>query len=164
MQIAIVSDTHDNFSLFKKLIQMLNEKKIRILLHAGDLVSPPILRIVQDIYQGEFHFVFGNNEGERFLLAKTALSAENITCHNFEAELEIDERKIYMIHYSSIAERIAKLGNYDLVIGGHDHKARRVEYGKGVFINPGNLANVERVEKSFMVVDLENLQSEKIIL
>ncbi len=164
MKIALISDTHDNFFLFEKVLKQLNERKISLLLHAGDLVSPPILRLVNSVFEGKMHFVFGNNEGEKLTLAKISLESEKLECHNQEAELEIDGRKIYMIHYSSIGEKIARLQEYDLVVSGHDHKHRVLSFGKTTFINPGNLTADKKGEKTYVVLDLEGFGVEKVVV
>ena len=164
MEIALVTDTHDNFYLFEKVLKQLNEKKISFLLHAGDLVSPPALRLVDTVFKGKMHFVFGNNEGEKLTLARISLESDKIECHNQEAEMEIDGRKIYMIHYSSIGEKIAKLQEHDLVVAGHDHKQRVLRFGSTIFVNPGNLVADGKGEKTYMIVDLESFKVEKIIV
>ncbi len=164
MKIALISDTHDNFCFFEKVLNQLNDKEISLLLHAGDLVSPPILRLVNSNFEGKMHFVFGNNEGEKLTLAKISLESDKIDCHNQEAEMEINGRKIYMIHYSSIGERIAKLQEHDLVVAGHDHKHRVLKFGKTTFVNPGNLTADRKGEKTYVILDLEDFKVEKVVV
>ena len=164
MKVAIISDTHDNTVLLKKVLEDLNAQDISILLHAGDLVSPLILRLVDSLFKGKMYFVFGNNEGEKFVLAKIALESDKIECHNHEAEMEIAGKRIYMIHYSSIGEKIARLQEHDLIIAGHDHKHRVLKFGKSVFINPGNLATTTSEENSYVVFDIRTFGAQKVVL
>lgn len=173
MKIAIVSDTHDNTPAIVWIIEYLNEHKIEVMFHAGDMINPGILYRFRDHYQGHVHFVFGNNDGEKALAQKRSSQTQNITCHLDVMELEIQKRKIFMNHYSQISENMAKSGVFDLCIGGHDHKYRVIQYadGKSLFVNPGNTVTKDKwlpqeadKESSFVVVDLDSLQTERIMV
>lgn len=171
MKIAIISDTHDNTPAIVWIIEYLNEHKIEVALHAGDMINPGILYRFRDHYQGHLHFVFGNNDGEQALAERRAQMAENITCHLQEMRLEIEGVAFFMNHYSSISESMAKSGEFAVCIGGHDHLYRVTKHGKSQFINPGNtvtkdkwLPQVPDKESSFVVLELESLQHERIML
>lgn len=171
MNIAIISDTHDNSPAVVWIIEYLNEHGITTALHAGDLIAPGILQRFADHYQGHLHFVFGNNDGERALLERRATEAHNITCHLTELRQEFAHKQVFMQHYSSIAESVAKSGEFDLCIGGHDHQYRTTIYGQSLFINPGNAvtkdkwqASEQDRESSFVVLNLATMQHERIML
>lgn len=171
MKIAIISDTHDNSPAIVWIIEYLNEHKIPVALHAGDLINPGILFRFRDHYQGEFHFVFGNNDGEQTIAAQRSTEAKNITCHWHYADLEFDNRKIFMNHYSTIGEKIVKSGEYDLVIGGHDHQYRVIEHENSLFINPGNTVTKDKWlpqaadhESSFVILDTESMKHERVMV
>ncbi len=38
--IGILSDSHDNLDAIKKAVNLLNKKKVDLVIHAGDLISP----------------------------------------------------------------------------------------------------------------------------
>ena len=40
MNIGLISDTHDNIQNIQKAIISFNDKHVRIIIHAGDIVSP----------------------------------------------------------------------------------------------------------------------------
>ncbi len=76
-----------------------------------------------------------------------------------------------MNHYSSISELVAKSGEFDITIGGHDHQYRVIQHSKCLFINPGNTATKDKwlpqeadTESSFVVLDLESMNHERIML
>jgi hypothetical protein len=171
MKIAIISDTHDNTPAIVWIIEYLNNQEIKIALHAGDLINPGILFRFRDHYNGHFHFVHGNNDGEHTLAERRSAATENLSCHNVEMQLEIEGRKIFMNHYSSIGESVAKSGDFDIVIGGHDHKYRVMNFEKSIFINPGNTVTKDKwlpqepdKESSFVILDLDTLQHERVML
>lgn len=171
MKIAIMSDTHDNTPAIVWIIEYLNEHKIETALHAGDMINPGILYRFRDHYQGHLHFIFGNNDGEQALAERRANASENLTCHLQEMRLEIEGKQIFMNHYSSISESVAKSGEFDLAIGGHDHEYRVIEHGKCLFINPGNSVTKDKwlpqepdKESSFVIIDLETMEHERVMV
>jgi uncharacterized protein len=171
MNIAIISDTHDNTPAIVWIIEYFNEHNIATAFHAGDMINPGILFRFRDHYKGNFHFVFGNNDGEQALAERRANESENLACHLSEMRLELDGKKIFMNHYSSISESVAKSGDFDICIGGHDHEYRVIEYGKTLFINPGNTVTKDKwlpqevdKESSFVVLNLQTLHHERVML
>ncbi len=170
-QIAIMSDTHDNTPVIVWIIEYLNQKQITTAFHAGDMINPGILFRFRDHYQGQLHFVFGNNDGERAIAQERSSAAQNLTCHKNEMRLEIEGKKLFMNHYSSISESVAKGGEFDVCIGGHDHLYRVIKHGKSLFINPGNtvtkdkwLRQEEDKESSFVVLSLDTMSAERILI
>ena len=171
MKIGIMSDTHDNTPAIVWMIEYLNDHQIEICLHAGDMINPGILHRFRDHFKGQLHFVFGNNDGERSLATSRSLEAKNLNCHLLEMRLEFAGRKIFMNHYSTLSESIARSGEFEICIGGHDHEYRVTKYQKSIFINPGNTVTKDKwlpqeVDKvsSFVILDLENLETERIIV
>ena len=171
MKIAVISDTHDNTPAIVWIIEYLNKNKIKIAFHAGDMINPSILYRFRDHYHGHLHFVFGNNDGERAMAEKRSNSADNLTCHLLEMRLNLDGKKIFMNHYSSISETVAKSGEFDLCIGGHDHLYRTKTYNNSIFVNPGNtvtkdkwLPHTQDKESSFALIDLKTMITERIML
>jgi uncharacterized protein len=171
MKIAILSDTHDNTPAIVWIIEYLNKNGIKIALHAGDMINPGILYRFRDHYEGHLHFVFGNNDGEQALAERRANLTENITCHLLEMREEIEGKNLFMNHYSSISESVAKSGEFDVCIGGHDHLYRVNHHDKTIFINPGNTVTKDKwlpqepdKESSFVILDLENMEVERVLL
>ncbi len=163
MKIAIISDTHDNFPALRWIIDYINKHEILLALHAGDIISPPMLNQFIEHYRGHLHFVFGNNDGEKAVLAILAEKNDNLTCHKNEMRLEVLNKKIYMCHYSATSEDMVHSGLYDVSIGGHDHEFRVKEVQGCLFINPGSTAMQEK-EHSFVVLDIATMEWEKVVL
>jgi putative phosphoesterase len=171
MKIAIMSDTHDNTPAIVSIIEHLNEHKIKTAFHAGDMINPGVHRRFIQHYAGHLHFVFGNNDGDKALIERRVTASENLTCHLEEMRLELEGKKIFMNHYSSISESVAKSGEFDLYIGGHDHEYRVIPHGSALFINPGNTVTKDKwlpqkadEESSFVILDLETMQHERIMV
>lgn len=171
MKIAIISDTHDNTPAIVWIIEYLNQHNIEIALHAGDMINPGILYRFKDHYQGHLHFVFGNNDGEQALAERRSNAAENLTCHVMEMRQTFGNKTFFMNHYSSMSESVARSGEFDVCVGGHDHLFRVKKYGNTVFINPGNTVTKDKwlpqapdKESSFVVLDTDTMETERILL
>lgn len=171
MKIAIVSDTHDNTPAVVWIIEYLNLHNITTCLHAGDLINPGIIRRFAKHYQGHLHFAFGNNDGEQSKLTQIATSEPNLTCHHQEMRLELQGKRIFMNHYSSISESVTKSQEFDICIGGHDHQYRILKHVKSLFINPGNTVTKDKwlpqdadKQSGFVTLDLATMKSERILL
>lgn len=171
MKIAIISDTHDNTPAIVWIIEYLNQNNIEIALHAGDMINPGILYRFRDHYEGHLHFIFGNNDGEQTLAERRSNDADNLTCHNNEMQMKFEGKKIFMNHYSTISEPVAKSGDFDVAIGGHDHLFRVEKFDNCLFINPGNTVTKDKwlpqepdKESSFVILDLETMEHERIML
>jgi len=163
MKIAIISDTHENFPAVTWIIDYLNQHEILTALHAGDIISPPLLNQFVEHYRGDLHFVFGNNDGEQVKLAQIADEQEKLTCYKNEMRLELLHKKIYMTHYSATSEDMVHSGMFDICVGGHDHQFRVKEVNGCLFINPGSTA-LQEAGHSFVVLDMASMKWEKVVV
>ena len=67
MKIGIISDSHDDVDNVNKAITIFEEEKVRAIIHAGDIISPPIVKEFKKLTDNgiEFFGIFGNNDGEQ---------------------------------------------------------------------------------------------------
>lgn len=130
MRIAVLSDIHDNiWNLERALNDVLTHGCERILF-AGDLCAPFSLAQLADAGL-PLDVVFGNNDGDTFLISQVAANRAGVTLHGQIAELEIADRRIAMNHYPQIARSLAASGRYDAVFFGHNHEASQEEFPVG---------------------------------
>ena len=85
------------------------------------------------------HCVFGNNDGDAFLLSHIARQSGNVTLYSEMGELELDGKKIAFIHYPHIASGLAASGKYDAVFSGHTHEHRVEKMGPTLWADPGEV-------------------------
>lgn len=167
MQIAIISDSHDNVANLEKLIKWLNENKIFILIHAGDLCAPGVLKkTLGPEFLGKIHLIFGN-VGDKVLLEKIAAEFSNVKYYGEHGKVEIEGKKIVFVHTPNEAEEIANKEKYDLIIYGHTHQAEIKEINDNLLVNPGTsgglynkatFAIYDTEEEKVKVMDLDNLK------
>jgi putative phosphoesterase len=143
MKIAVLSDSHDHFSLLEAAARDALAHGANALLHCGDVVAPNTLRGLQK-YGVPVHVIHGNNTGDLYVLA--ALSHEPgsvIHYHGQDAALELAGRRIFMVHYPHYARAMALTGDWDMVCFGHEHRVEialvdHVLGGKTLLIEPGH--------------------------
>ena len=142
MRIAVMSDSHDNIWMLAKAIPHLMD--VDVILHCGDLVSPFMLvRLAQGVGDIPVHIVWGNNDGDKRLLAEVASNTGKIKLHGEIAILELGQLRVAVNHYPKIARGLAQSGSYDLVCYGHDHTRHEEWIGNTLLLNPGELMGMQ---------------------
>jgi hypothetical protein len=136
MKIAILSDIHDNIW---KLETLLSELEADALIFCGDFCAPFTLAQIGESFAGPVHVVFGNNDGDQFLLARVAANFDHVTLHGDFCELEMDGRQVAVTHYPEIGRALARGRVHDLVCHGHSHERVVEKAGRTLRINPGEV-------------------------
>ncbi|HVO39619.1 MAG TPA: metallophosphoesterase [Spirochaetia bacterium] len=163
MKIGVISDSHDNLPNIRKAVEVFSKNGVETLIHGGDFCSPFTLAEFKPLADRgvKMHAVFGNNDGDRVLLARRGEGFCSFTDGSLIVTL--GGRKIVVLHYPDLGEDLFRLGAYDLVIYGHNHKVR-VEGGEKKLLNPGtssgylaDKATVALVETNGMTVEIVTL-------
>jgi uncharacterized protein len=137
MQIAVVSDIHDNIWALADVLPRL--AGCDVLLCLGDLCSPFTLTAIGEGFRGPVHIVWGNNDGDKLLMSQNAAKLPNIALQGEFAELQLGGRSVAITHYPHIANALAAGGLYDLVCHGHNHQRKASRLGKTLLVNPGEI-------------------------
>lgn len=139
MKIAIMSDVHDNIWNLERALKQLQDYRPATLLFLGDFCAPFTLAQIAEGFQSPIHAVFGNNDGDPFLLSTVAASHQHVTLHGQMAELELDGVRVALNHYPDISRPLALSGRYNAVFSGHDHKRYQEQLGDTLWANPGEV-------------------------
>ena len=153
MKLGIMSDSHDNMPLIAKAVALFNREKVDLVLHAGDFVSP-FTNIEFRKLSTKMVAVFGNNDGDKPYLLKRFADIGEIQ-DDFR-ELELDGRKIVLMHQPKFLESLGVASNYDLVVYGHTHKVD-IREGKSLVINPGESSGWLYGQATVVTLDLETM-------
>lgn len=135
MQIAILSDIHDNLWNLAAALQFL-EGRASAMLCCGDLCSPFVIDQLAR-FRGEIHVVFGNNDADLFRITANAARHANIKLHGEFFEGAFEKRQVAMNHFDNLARPIAASARYDVVCFGHNHEWELSRLGHTQLINPG---------------------------
>jgi len=137
MLIGICSDTHDHVDNINKAVSLFKERNVGKVIHAGDYCSPFTVPLFKGL---SLHGIFGNNDGDKYLLMKK-FEEIGATLHGDFFSFEQDKLKFAVYHgtYPEITESLGICGKYDVVISGHTHRAKVDTTGDTVCINPGSV-------------------------
>ncbi len=139
MRIAVLSDIHDRLDYLEKALKQVAKEKAEHLLFLGDFCAPFTLAALAEGFSGPVDCIFGNNDGDEFLLCTIAAKHGHVTLHGHLAELHLGGRDIALHHYPDVAKRLAQAGVYHAVFSGHDHKQYTHEIGNTLWANPGEI-------------------------
>ncbi len=163
MKIAILSDIHDNIPNLKKVFDEIKKQKIKTIIFCGDLCAPSTLDKFAK-FKGKTHLVFGNVDGDRYLMTKlTDTKIKNIKIHGELGELRLGNKKIAFCHNPKFAHRLAASGKYDLVFYGHTHTPWKKKINNTILLNPGEIGS-HFGKSSFAIYNLKNNKAELKIL
>lgn len=156
MKIAIISDTHDNLNAITAFGEKLKAIKVNCLLHGGDFCSPFSIRAIKQ-YHLPMKAVFGNNDGDKVLLTKSAEGFGEIKEGTYIFELA--NRKFAMTHYPESINSLAVSGQFDVIIYGHTHKLD-IRKESCLIINPGELCGWLTRRKTAVLLDTVSFTTE----
>lgn len=135
MVIGILADTHDQLGRIDEALEWFEKKGVEHLLHAGDFVAPFSVKRLAAL-KCPVTAVFGNNDGERAGI-RNAMGEWGTVTQRL-ARVELEGKRILLLHEPDFAEEAALSGLHDVVIHGHTHEAYVKELGSALVINPGS--------------------------
>ena len=139
MKIAVLSDIHDNVWRLERALEGIAEAKADVLLCCGDLCAPFTLKQMAEGFDGPVHLIFGNNDGDKWLLTTVAAKVGNVTLHDTFFESEIGGKKLAMVHFPAVGSALAASDEYDAVFYGHNHTQSTERQGETWLVNPGEI-------------------------
>lgn len=163
MLVAVMSDSHDNIANMRKAVTKIREAGCDMIIHCGDFVAPFMLAELETA-QIPVHGVFGNNDGDRFLLTKHALTVHrHITLHGDFGRVDAEGRGIAFVHDGVFADDLGAGGRYDIVCFGHYHVYMQKKIGNTLVLNPGEVLGKDG-NPGFCVVNTATLFAEQVLL
>ena len=161
MFVGVVSDTHNRTAHVQKIISIFNSHKVALVIHAGDITNAQTLERFSKL-NCPLKGVYGNNDLKEEGLE--AVSLEN----GFDFRLppnvfSFANRKIAVFHEPDPIESFLKNEkNIDLILHGHTHRFRDEEISGIKIINPGECAGIIKGKNSIGILDLKDLNLERI--
>jgi hypothetical protein len=135
MKIGLISDTHDNIQNIQNAIISFNDKHVRVVIHAGDIVSPETV----ETFDGMIPIgVLGNNDLQIHELTDAFDKIGGQLKGEF-CEIEQDNL-IFAVYHGTNSRRkesLIQCGKYDVVVCGHTHRVQNKKVGKTLILNPG---------------------------
>lgn len=126
MLLAVMADSHDNLPLVRRAVARARAAGATAIVHLGDIVAPFAARIVAESGV-PVYAVFGNNDGERRVLAKELPGIVDPP-----RTLELDGRRLVLFHAPPETAPPC-----DAVLFGHTHKPSAQVRDGVLRLNPG---------------------------
>lgn len=156
MQIAIISDIHDNIPNLTKVLNYCRENKVEKIICCGDLASLETLDFLNDNFKGEIFFVFGNMDNDYLKnYPFKNNSYKNTKIFKYFGETAIQNKQIAFVHKPEPAKKLCNSGKYDFVFYGHTHKPWTEIANNCTLLNPGNVAN-QIYPPTFSIWNIDN--------
>ena len=156
MNVALISDTHDNLDALGRALAAFRERGAGLIVHAGDFVAPFAVKKLQTAGLPVVA-VFGNCDGERQVISE--LLPDIVAGARHE---EIAGRRFVIVHSLDwLAE--GEADGADVVVCGHTH-VPGVSGEKPRVVNPGECCGWVNGRSTVAVLDTETLETEIIEL
>jgi len=154
LKLGIIADSHENMPLIAKAVELFNHEKVGLVLHAGDFISPITAKEFKNL-KAKLVGVFGNNDGDKLLLQKRFQYIGEL--YEDYHELEIEDKKVVLMHQPKFLEILIASGKYDLIIYGHTHEID-IREGRPLVVNPGECGGWVTGRCTVAIVDLETMK------
>jgi putative phosphoesterase len=154
MRIGILSDTHDHIAMVDAAVGRLNREGVDLVLHAGDYISPFVIPRLANL-RSPMIGVFGNNDGDRHLLAARFAEYEHLSLRGAFAAVNAEETMIGLLHGDDreLLQALIAREAFDVLVHGHTHQARVGDTGKTLVVNPGETCGYLTGRPTIAVLD-----------
>ncbi len=157
MKVGIMSDSHDHMLNIQKTVETFNDSGVSYVLHAGDFVAPFVANELQKL-KCPLLGVFGNNDGERIGL-QNRFKGFGAEIKVQPAFIELDGKKLLIIHEHDLADALAESGKFDIVVYGHTHNADIRKANNGcIIVNPGEVCGWLTGKPTVAILDTETME------
>lgn len=161
MKLCIVSDSHDRADALAQAVREGAAEGAAAVIHCGDIIGTQTLRAAMDVGL-PIHVIHGNNLGDPVSLSRWAYESGGLLrYHGADARLNLNGRRIFVVHYPEYGYAMACTGEWDLVCCGHSHVAGAERVGNVKdsatwLVNPGTVGGLA-APCTWVLGDLETM-------
>ena len=154
--LGVIADTHDNIRQIRRAVNVFNQRKVDLVIHAGDFVAPFALAPFEEL-KPKWVGVLGNNDGDR----KSLIFASKGRIHYSPYDLIIAEYPIMVLH--ELKPEIVR-EPFRLIVHGHTHAPEVAMSGQTLILNPGECCGWITGHSTIAVVETATWEPEIIDL
>lgn len=158
--VGIISDTHDNRKNIEKAVEVFNQKEVRLVIHAGDFVSPFTVLDFRNL-KCPMEMVYGNNDGEKVGLYSAFKKLGDLLPG--PRTFSFDGKRFVLMHEHGCLDEVRTSESTDVIIYGHTHDVD-IRKGHPLIINPGEAGGWLRGKATIATLDLDTMEVELIEL
>ena len=135
MKVGLMADSHDRVPAVAELLRRMREQGATMVLHAGDFVSPLILKPFEDLHM-TLAGVFGRNDGDPQGLMSRASAGLGLELFESPHSFEVAGKQILLVHdIGDVSKR--SITSHSVVVHGFTHQQSMKTRGDTLLVNPG---------------------------
>ena len=144
MKIGIMSDTHKKLGRAKKAIDLLIDKGVEFIVHAGDIVRVEVLEYLEE-KNIRYVAVLGNNDYHLYSVV------EKFNLFSEPYYFKLANKTWKLMHYPKYMFPL----DTDIIVYGHTHDVDITFNGKNLILNPGEVCARDHGFSTCMTLDIE---------
>ena len=135
MRVGLMADSHDRIPAIAELLRLMREGGATMVLHAGDYVSPLILKPFEDLHM-TLAGVFGKNDGDPQSLLSRASAGLGLEISESPHSFQVGGHEVLLVHdLADVQKRNVK--SHSIIVHGFIHQQSMKSQGDSLIINPG---------------------------
>ncbi|MFA6428451.1 MAG: metallophosphoesterase family protein [Candidatus Buchananbacteria bacterium] len=168
MQIAIISDVHENLANLQKVIDYCQNQGIKVMIGCGDYGSEAVLETLSK-FSGDFYGCLGNMDHFKNYFEDLRARYNNLVLWQDVGEKVFDNISLAFVHKPEEAKALVHppeefdRAEYSYIFYGHTHKPWEEVIDGVHLVNPGNVSG-NPYQATFAVFNTDSRQLELIII
>ncbi|MFQ6082180.1 MAG: metallophosphoesterase [Candidatus Aminicenantia bacterium] len=152
--IGLMADSHDNLTKIKSAVEIFNQEKCSLVIHAGDFVAPFAAKELKNL-QCPVKAVYGNCDGERFGLKKAFNGIGELQDSPFS--FNYNNFNFLVLHIPHLLDTYVDSGEYNIIVYAHTHKPEAEKKKDMIVINPGETGGWLSDKGTVVLLDIDEL-------
>lgn len=162
MKVGLMADSHDRVPAVAELLRLMRAGGATMVLHAGDYVSPLILKPFEDLHM-TLAGVFGKNDGDHQSLQSRASAGLGLELFESPHSFEVGGHQILLVHdLADVHKRSIK--SHSVVVHGFAHQQSMKMMDDTLLVNPGEACGWMFGTPGGAILDLDSKQVEFLTL
>jgi uncharacterized protein len=162
MKIGLMADSHDRIPAVAELLRRMRDAGATMVLHAGDYVSPLVLKPFEDLHM-TLQGVFGRNDGDPQGLLSRASAGLGLEIFESPHSFEVAGHQIMLVHDLGDAQK-RSVESHSVIVHGFTHQQSMKAQGEALVINPGEACGWMFGKPCAALLDLDSKKVEFITL
>jgi uncharacterized protein len=162
MLVGLMADSHDRVPAVAALLRQMRDRGATMVLHAGDYVSPLVLKPFEDLHM-TVAGVFGRNDGDPQGLLSRAGAGFGLEIFESPHSLDVAGLQILLVH--DLADAVKRsVSAHAIVVHGFGHQQSMKTRGDTLLVNPGESCGWMHGVPGAATLDLETKKVEFLAL
>ncbi len=162
MKIGLLADTHDRLPAIAGLLQVMLDRGVSLVMHAGDYCAPFALDPFLDTNIALLG-IFGRNDGDQEGLKATAARGVGMELYESPHSFEVSGHRILIVHDIGEVNR-RSISAHRFVVHGSTHRQETVTRDDTLIINPGEACGWLNGVCTAAILDLETSEVEVVTI